>query len=75
MGKSFKSIFDRTKNSVKKEGKDYVIVILRDEFAALSADSFFERRLKFDEIVCYLASENQKRINAMGGKHGYCRSW
>lgn len=75
MGKNFKRVFDRTKNSVKAEGKDYVIVFICDEFVGLPADSFFERKFKLDKMICYLASENQKKINAMGGKHGYCRSW
>lgn len=75
MGKNFKRVFDRTKNSVKVEGRDYVICLISDEFMAFPADAFFERKFKLEKMVCYLASENQNKINAIGGKHGYRRSW
>lgn len=58
--RAFKSIYKQAKRLVVESKKDHVIINIPDaitskKFRIFLADQFFDRRIKYERIVCYLS--------------------
>ena len=64
--KLFKKAFLEAKNMVNKYKMDHVIIDTdrfgSSKFKICSANSFFEKRIKYDKIVCYLSHPGEKGV-------------